>query len=98
MTDNNQETILGFNKLGKGLIFVIPMLVGPALGWFTPNIANLLIQLFIPPMEEILRIISSLNSFWVSVVAIRVGVLIGLVMTFLILHEALKSVCDEFKI
>jgi hypothetical protein len=49
VTYNNQETIRGFNKLEKVLIFVIPMLVGAILGWFTPNIANLLLQLPIVP-------------------------------------------------
>ncbi len=84
------ETILGYNKFEKVLIIMVPMILGAIIGWFIPMIADLALKLPVVPMEGLIITIASLNHFWVSIVATIIGVVAGIIFSFIIFNESLK--------
>lgn len=96
MEDN--ETVLGLNKFEKALIIVVPMILGAVIGWFVPVIAGWVLKLPIVPMEKLIITISSLNHFWVSIVATIIGVIVGLVFSIIVFSETLKVIVSDNKL
>lgn len=96
MRDN--ETVLGLDKLEKVLIIVIPMILGAVIGWFIPVIAEWILKLPIVPMEKLIIMISSLNHFWVSIVATIIGVIVGLVFSMIVFSETLKVIVSDHQL
>lgn len=91
-----KESVLGLTMFDKIFIFILLILIGGAVGWFLPVIANWLLQLPVVPWEEIVKFVASLNSFWVSMIAAVVGIIIGILLTFSIFEESLEvKVTDD---
>lgn len=88
MRDN--ETILGFSKFEKALIIIVPMILGGLIGWFIPVFADWILKLPVIPLEKLIELIASLNSFWVSVVATIIGIVAGILLTAIIFDESLE--------
>ena len=96
MGDN--ETVLGFDKFEKVLIIVVPMILGAVIGWFIPVIAEWILKLPIVPMEKLIIMISSLNHFWVSIVATIIGVIVGLIFSMIVFSETLKVIISDHQV
>lgn len=86
----NRETILGLTKMEKAAFFILPMLIGAVLGWFIPNIADLLLKSPIIPFEKLVVYIANTDNFWISVIAMVLGIIIGLIFTGIVFHETLN--------
>lgn len=87
---NDKEIVLGLTKGDKILIFLLFIVLGGLLGWFIPVISNWLLKLPVVPLEVIIEFVASLNSFWVSIVAAIIGIIIGIFLTFTIFDETLE--------
>lgn len=92
------ETKLGLTKFDKGLIIVIPMFFGGLIGWFIPFIAQWLLKLPIVPLEKLIGFIASLNSPWVSIVATIIGIIVGILLTFIIFDESLEITVSDHQL
>ncbi|PEE39676.1 YqeB family protein [Bacillus pseudomycoides] len=88
MKDN--ETVLGLSKFEKILIILIPMVLGGLIGWFIPTIADWILKLPVVPMEKLILLITSFNNLWVSIVATVLGIIVGVLLTFIIFDESLE--------
>lgn len=86
----NQETIVGLSKIEKTLYWIIPPVLGAVLGWFLPVIADWVLTIPIVPFKGPLEFITSLNSFWVSIIAAVIGSVAGLFFSQYILTEILQ--------
>ncbi|MFC8150661.1 hypothetical protein ACFUP3_13330 [Bacillus paralicheniformis] len=86
----NQETIVGLSKIEKILYWIIPPVLGAVLGWFFPVIANWVLTIPIVPFKGPLEFITSLNSFWVSIIAAVIGIVAGLFFSQYIFTEILQ--------
>ncbi|MBU5468449.1 hypothetical protein KQI49_16620 [Virgibacillus sp. MSJ-26] len=84
------ETVLGLSKSEKTLIIVVPMVLGGLIGWFIPVIADWLLKLPVVPWEGLIEFIASLNSFWVSITATIIGIVVGILLTLTIFEESLE--------
>lgn len=92
------RTILGINKFEKSLILVICTILGAIIGWFLPVIADWVLKLPVIPMEQWVRFISSLDHFWVSVIAAAVGVIAGLIFSLVVFHESLTATVSDHQL
>ncbi|WP_420885595.1 YqeB family protein [Bacillus swezeyi] len=86
----NQETMIGLSKIEKALYWMIPPILGAVLGWFLPVIAEWVLTIPIVLLKGPLEFITSLNSFWVSVIAAVIGIIAGLFFSQYIFNEILK--------
>ncbi|MCY8381179.1 hypothetical protein [Bacillus haynesii] len=86
----NQETIIGLSKIEKALYWIIPPVLGAVLGWFLPVIADWVLTIPIVPFKGPLEFITSLNSFWVSIIAAVIGIVAGLFFSQYIFTEILQ--------
>lgn len=94
MRDN--KTVLGLNKLDKTIIILVPIVLGGLIGWFIPVIANWLLKLPAVPWEKLIKLIASSNSIWVSVIAMIIGIIVGIFLTLVIFAESLEvTITDE---
>lgn len=86
----NQETIIGLSKIEKTLYWIIPPVLGAVLGWFLPVIADWVLTIPIVPFKGPLEFITSLNNFWVSIIAAVIGIVAGLFFSQYIFTEILQ--------
>jgi len=86
----NQETIIGLSKIEKALYWIIPPVLGAVLGWFLPVIADWVLTIPIVPFKGPLEFITSLNNFWVSIIAAVIGIVAGLFFSQYIFTEILQ--------
>ncbi len=92
----NDETVLGLSKGEKMLIILIPPILGALLGWFLPTIAEWATKLPFIPFDQLIEWIAALDSYWVSLIAMLVGLLAGIFFTLYAFSESLKvSISDQ---
>jgi energy-converting hydrogenase Eha subunit A len=92
------RTVLGINTFEKSLIIAICTILGAVIGWFLPVIADWVLKLPIIPMEQWIRLISSLDHFWVSVIAAGVGVIAGMIFSLVVFHETLTATVSDHQL
>lgn len=91
----NKQTVLGLSTIDKGIIIVIPPILGALLGWFIPTIANWVIKLPFIPFEGVLEWVATLESHWVTVIAATIGVLAGIFFAVYAFSETLKIIITD---
>src|SRR5699024_11622627 len=79
----DDKTVLGLTKFEKTLVVILPIILGGLIGWFIPVIVDWVLTLPIVPMEKLFLLIASFNSMWVSIVAALIGIIVGIMLTFI---------------
>ncbi|MEC0239959.1 hypothetical protein P4H66_08885 [Paenibacillus dokdonensis] len=93
---NGNHTLLNFSKADKVILWLGFPLIGLALGWFLPSIANWSSSLPWLPFQGPLKLIASYNGAWVGFVTMILGWIAGIALTFLSFHESLEmSIYDD---
>ncbi|KKI86199.1 YqeB family protein [Shouchella clausii] len=82
-------TKLGPNRFEQGLVWIIPALVGGAIGWFLPAIIDFLLSIPFLSSQGVLLLIDSFSALFVSIAGVVVGVLLGLILSGAAFHESL---------
>jgi hypothetical protein len=84
------ETELGLSTVDKIFLIIIPPVIGALIGWFIPDIADWSAKIPIMPFGGLLEWIGSLEGKWVSIAALILGVLTGIIFIFFAFNETLK--------
>lgn len=91
----DDKTVLGLTKFEKTLVVILPIILGGLIGWFIPVIVDWVLTLPIVPMEKLFLLIASFNSMWVSIVAALIGIIVGIMLTFIIFDENLEVTISD---
>ncbi|WP_062047723.1 AtpZ/AtpI family protein [Bacillus sp. JCM 19034] len=92
----NNETVLGLSNVDKAILIIVPPILGALLGWFIPTIAEWAIKIPFIPFEGVLEWIATLESQWVSVIGVILGVIAGVFFVFYAFSETLRiTITDE---
>ncbi|MEJ8545000.1 YqeB family protein [Brevibacillus borstelensis] len=91
-------TVLGMSKSEKSLIIVVCIILGAAIGWFLPIIADWVLKLPVVPFEKLFIFIASFHHFWVSVVASIVGVIAGFILSLIVFSESLTATVSDHQL
>lgn len=84
------ETELGLSNVDKIFLIIIPPVIGALIGWFIPDIADWSAKIPIMPFGGLLEWIGTLEGKWVSIAALILGVLAGIIFIFFAFNETLK--------
>lgn len=95
---NNNKTILEFSRIEKIMIIFTPMILGAIIGWFLPLIAKWILKLPFIPLEKLFIFVSHGNNFWVSIIAMIIGIVAGIISSIVILNESLKVMITDSNI
>lgn len=88
--DHMAEHELGLSRADRSLIWVGFPLVGLAAGWGLPLLAQWLLRLPWVPFGGPVRLVAALDGGVGRVALIGAGLLLGLVLAFLAVHETLR--------
>ncbi|MGN8645768.1 YqeB family protein [Gracilibacillus sp. HCP3S3_G5_1] len=92
----NNETVLGLSTGEKVILIIVPPILGALLGWFIPNIAEWAIKIPFIPFEGVLEWIATLESQWISVIGVILGVIAGVFFVLYAFSETLRiTITDE---
>ncbi|MCK0472746.1 AtpZ/AtpI family protein [Halalkalibacter sp. APA_J-10(15)] len=92
----NNGTVLGLSNGEKAILIIVPPILGALLGWFIPAIAGWAIKIPFIPFGGVLEWIATLESQWVSVIGVFLGVIAGIFFVFYAFSETLKiTITDE---
>ncbi|WP_373284325.1 YqeB family protein [Virgibacillus oceani] len=89
MAYNHEETVLGYSRLTGFLLYGVFGGVGLVLGYFIPSIAAWALTLPWIPFEGPIKIINSLNGFWLPIILAVLGLIAGFVLAFIAIKELL---------
>lgn len=92
----NNETVLGLSTGEKSILVIVPPILGALIGWFIPTIAEWAIKIPFIPFEGVVEWIATLESQWVSVIGVILGVITGIFFVFYAFSETLKiTITDD---
>lgn len=94
----NNETVLGLSRSDKSILIIIPPILGALLGWFMPTIAGWLVKVPLIPFKGPLEWIATLEGNWLSIIAMIVGVIAGIIFTLYVFHESLKITISDSEV
>lgn len=86
----NNETVLGLSTGEKTILIILPPILGALLGWFLPTISEWATKIPFIPFEGVLEWIATLESQWVSVIGVILGVIAGVFFVFYAFSETLS--------
>ncbi|OZU87538.1 50S ribosomal protein L29 [Virgibacillus indicus] len=92
----NYETVLGLSTGEKAILIIVPPILGALFGWFMPTIAGWAIKIPFIPFEGVFEWIAALESQWISVIGVILGVIAGIFFVFYAFSETLRiTITDE---
>lgn len=88
------------SKIGMGfpekLIAVLSPVVLGTIGWFLPKLFEFIKRISVFSDSKVIELLDSFNPFWVSIILMFVGGVIGILLSLTIYSEALKmSIKDQ---
>lgn len=84
-----EYTDIGFFRLDRILIWGVPPLLGGVIGWFIPAIAKWGTGLTWVPFQGPLELIASFNEPWFVIITAILGLIAGIVLSYISFHESL---------
>jgi len=85
--ENTSKIGMGF--LEKLIAILFPVVLG-TIGWFLPKLLELVKRIPIFSDSNVIKLLNSFNPFWVSIILMFVGGVIGILLSLTIYSEALK--------
>jgi len=92
---NESKTVVGFSKATGILLYGGFGIAGLVLGYFLPKIAAFVIQLPWVPFEGPLKLINSINGGWLNIALAILGLIAGLVLAWIAIHEMLIATITD---
>ncbi|GGB54095.1 hypothetical protein F3157_14675 [Virgibacillus dakarensis] len=90
----NTSTI-GMGFLEKLIAVLFPIVLG-TIGWFLPKLLDFVKRISFFSDSKVIQLLDSFNPFWVSIILMFVGVVIGVLLSLTVYSEALKmSISDQ---
>lgn len=80
---------IGMGFLEKLIAAISPVVLG-TIGWFLPNLLELIKRTSVFSDSKVIELLSSFNPLWVSIILMFVGGFIGILLSLTIYSEALK--------
>jgi hypothetical protein len=94
----SEPTELGYGRGGQALFFVVPALVGAALGWGLRALVDWLLGLPWIPFRGPLALVASIPDTISLPVLIGLGVVAGVIFGFVALHDELFLTVDDHQV
>lgn len=92
---NDPKTVVGFSKATGVFLYGGFGVVGLVLGYFLPRITAFVVQLPWVPFEGPLKLINSINGGWLNIVLAILGLIAGLVLAGIAIHETLIATITD---
>ncbi|MEK4433116.1 hypothetical protein MHB54_28580 [Paenibacillus sp. FSL M7-0802] len=90
----NTSTI-GMGFLEKLIAVLFPIVLG-TIGWFLPKLLEFVKRISFFSDSKVIELLDAFNPFWVSIILMFVGVVIGVLLSLTVYSEALKmSISDQ---
>lgn len=88
------------SKIGMGfmenLIAVLFPIVLGTIGWFLPKLLDFITRISFFSYSKVIQLLESFNPFWLSIILMFVGAVIGVLLSLTVYSEALKmSINDQ---
>lgn len=80
---------IGMGFLEKLFAVLFPVVLG-TIGWFLPRLIDLVKKIPLFTDSKVIVLLDSFNPFWVSIVLMIIGVIIGVLLSLTVYSEALK--------
>lgn len=80
---------IGMGFLEKLFVVLFPVVLG-TIGWFLPRLIDLVKKVPLFTDSKVIELFDSFNPFWVSIVLMITGVIIGVLLSLTVYSEALK--------
>lgn len=85
----NNTSVIGLGFLEKLLVIVSPILLG-IIGWFLPGLLEIVKRIPLFADSKFIELLNFINPFWLSVIFMFIGVIVGILFSLTIYGEALK--------
>ncbi|MCM3324780.1 YqeB family protein [Cytobacillus kochii] len=82
-------SFIGLGFLEKLLVIVSPILLG-IIGWFLPRLLETIKRIPLFADSKFIELLNFINPFWLSVIFMFIGVIVGILFSLTIYSEALK--------
>ncbi|KEK09321.1 hypothetical protein EP18_23300 [Lysinibacillus sphaericus] len=82
-------SIIGLGFLEKLLVIVSPILLG-IIGWFLPRLVEMIKKIPLFADSKFIELLNLFDPFWLSVIFMLIGVIVGILFSLTIYSEALK--------
>ncbi|XCS11635.1 hypothetical protein GBG21_02035 [Aeribacillus pallidus] len=90
----NTSTI-GMGFLEKLIVVLFPFVLG-TIGWFLPKLLDYIKSISFFSDSKVIQLLASFNPFWLSIILVFAGVVIGVLLSLTVYSEALKmSISDQ---
>jgi hypothetical protein len=90
----NTSTI-GMGFLEKWIAVLFPIVLG-TIGWFLPKLLDFVKRISFFSDSKVIQLLDSFDPFWVSIILMFVGIVIGVLLALTVYSEALKmSISDQ---
>lgn len=93
----NQTSTIGMSFLEKLITTLFPVVLG-IIGWFFPKLLNVLSKIPILSDSKVIKLLQSFNPFWVSIILMIVGIIIGILLSLEVYNETLKMEINDQEI
>ncbi|MFS0646946.1 hypothetical protein [Siminovitchia sp. 179-K 8D1 HS] len=80
---------IGMGFLEKLIAILSPVVLG-TIGWFLPKLLELIKRIPVFSDSKVIELLNSFNPFWVSIILMFAGGIIGILLSLTIYSEALK--------
>lgn len=90
-------TTIGMGFLEKLITVLFPIVLG-MIGWFLPKLLELVKRIPIFSDLKVVELLLSFNPFWVSIIFMLVGGVIGVLLSLTVYSEALKMIVGNQEI
>lgn len=91
-------TVLGLSPAEKTLIWLVPPILGFAIGWLIPSIARWAALLKWFPFQGPLSLIASVEGSWVGYATALLGGIVGLVLSSIAFKESLTVAVSDHEV
>ncbi|WP_071393353.1 YqeB family protein [Bacillus tuaregi] len=86
---------IGLSFMEKLVALLFPIVLG-TIGWFLPKLLDLVKKIPFVSDAKVIQLLESFNPFWVSIILMIAGVVIGVLLSLTVYSEALKmSISDQ---
>lgn len=90
-------TTIGMGFLEKLITVLFPIVLG-MIGWFLPKLLEFIKRIPIFSDQKVIELLLSFNLFWVSIILMSVGGIIGVLLSLTVYSEALKMIVGDQEI
>ncbi|WBQ04702.1 YqeB family protein [Kribbella sp. CA-293567] len=97
-TNSSVKTVIGHSALDKLILYGGLPLLGLALGFFLPRIADWAAEQRWVPWQRPLEFLAEQDSWWVVAICIAVGVLAGLLLAAMAFEDTLKTTISSTEV